>query len=699
MRQSDFHSVATGNARSYHISPTTSQIETPMPHRPKISRIMPHSLPFLFLLATFFFALPGYSQAVRIDVPLLTSGPNVPVSGQALPQALWLSNATVQVCQHPATLSSCTYVTTYTDVTAGTSCPPTQQLVQLPGNSCTASSGTLGNIGFWYAGGTVDYLISSPFGTFGPYTVTGVNGGGNFVSTVQTLSQTMAGPLVSPLVNNVINGASYATFDLALGACPGSGTCVIQFPSGTWTTTYYGTPCITRSNLTLIGAGMPGFDSATAPTKLVGGTIIEPGLDFCGASNVTVMNMGFDDGSAYVGGGGTTTNGLMFEGSSNGVSPGDATVQNLNVLNVTVLGSSPGAAVHGVLVEHGNSIFLSNINSEYNNHCFALKSSNLAGYGLTGRGCTINVAIIKTDSYTPNETNITIDGLNGQAVTSGDTTNGLNIDAEAGTITNVNASNITMNGVIDPLYFNNIVGNGAIAGVKESNAQLNISNLTSGSPGCVTSTGGGGSNAQIGLVGIDCINSTARAVAPLQIYNGWTNSSITDWKSVNAGYTSTLVGTFNISDWADLGTSAPSIPTFTSSAAGTIVGVANWSSTRGNAESSVSGGAVIGGVTTGIFSSVVSNTGYFSSNATTVIAALSTPVTMTTYGWSGVLHVRDNTNGGSAVFIVDPNGGVQLLGTSGITGLAAAQVTYSSGWHIALSSGSVPRTLAWTFYQ
>lgn len=506
----------------------------------------------------------------------------------------------------------------------------------------------------------------------------------------------MTGPLVAPAINGAINAGSYATFDLALAACPGSGQCVIAFPAGTWASSL---SCISRSNLALIGSGVPNFDSYSAPTKLVGGTIIQPGLSFCGASNVTVMNMGFDDGPAYVGSGGTATNGLIFEGAT-GSNPADPTVQNINVMNVVNLGSSATAAFHGVIVEHANSVFLSNVDSVFDTHCYAIKSSNVIALGVVGRGCFSNVFIVKTDAYTPNQSNITIAGLQGSSVAAGDTTNGVNIDAEAGTISNVIISNVTMNGVRDPVFMNNLVANGAITGVKISNAIFNISNLASGSAACVTSTGGGGSNAQIGLVGFDCINSTGLAVAPLQVFAGWTNSSITDWKSVNAGFSSTLVGTFNIDNWADLGTSAPSMPTFTATTGGTVIGVSNWTSTRGNAESSVSGGAVIGGAAAGTFTTVGATQGLFASGATVSVSSLSSPTLMTTGAYNGLLHIRDNTLGGSAVFIVDPNGGVQLVGSSSITGLtSAAGITFSSGWKVALSSGSVPRTLQWAFFQ
>jgi len=120
----------------------------------------------------------AFGQASRVDVPIQTSGPNVPFSGGPLPQALWVSNSSVYLCNHSTALDvslawcQANPITTYTDSTEGTVCPAATQLVQLPGNTCTANSGTTANVGFWYAGGTIDYWVVSAYGTYGPFTVT-----------------------------------------------------------------------------------------------------------------------------------------------------------------------------------------------------------------------------------------------------------------------------------------------------------------------------------------------------------------------------------------------------------------------------------------------------------------------------------------------------------------------------------------------
>jgi hypothetical protein len=106
-------------------------------------------------------------------------------------------------------------------------------------------------------------------------------------------------------------------------------------------------------------------------------------------------------------------------------------------------------------------------------------------------------------------------------------------------------------------------------------------------------------------------------------------------------------------------------------------------------------------------STVSAANGLFSGDKATSVSALSTNYVMTGSGGSaGILHVRDNTSGGSAAFLLDPNGGAQLLGTSQITGLAAGQILWnqtctgcSGNWSVELTSGTVPRTLIWTIYQ
>ena len=128
-----------------------------------------------FLIFSLFAPL-AFGQTVRVDIPIQTYGPTVPTSSGPLPQTLWVANATVNLCTHPsATLAACQAapLTTYTDSTGGTTCATATPLVQLPGSTCTASTGAASNIGFWYGGGSFDYWITTNYGSFGPFSGTG----------------------------------------------------------------------------------------------------------------------------------------------------------------------------------------------------------------------------------------------------------------------------------------------------------------------------------------------------------------------------------------------------------------------------------------------------------------------------------------------------------------------------------------------
>jgi hypothetical protein len=544
----------------------------------------------------------------------------------------------------------------------------------------------------------------------------------SLVGALLVLLFTAATPQYLPLPGGVagwpINAASYATFDLALAACPGSGQCVINFPSGTWTTVKYGGACITRSNLTLRGAGMPDYDSQTAPTSLTGGTIISPGLNFCGASHITIKDLGFDDGPAAISAGRGIHDSLIFEGASNGVTTADPNVTDINVENVSSLGSSNSAAVHSFLFEHVNGVYFSNLRAIWNTHGVVIKGINVHGYGIWTRGNSNDDLIIKGDGYTPLVGNIHVDGINGASLTTADNANGVIIDAESPSqISNVTISNAVLNAALTGVLLssNSSFGSGQISNVSISNVVDNLFGWATGSASCLTSNGGGGYSTAINVTGMTCINATGLAAAPLQVYNSWFNSSISNWISVGAGFASTVTGTFDITNWLDRGTSAPSIPTFLASSAGTIVNVRGWSTTRGNSQTSVSGGAIIntdasglsasfasppaaigtGTPVAGTFAGVTSSNGLFACGSTQVVSALSTATLFTAGSNSGLLHVRDNTLGGSALFLIDPNASTQLLGSSGVTGLAATGVTYASGWKLTLTSGAVPRTLAW----
>ena len=84
------------------------------------------------------------------------------------------------------------------------------------------------------------------------------------------------------------------------------------------------------------------------------------------------------------------------------------------------------------------------------------------------------------------------------------------------------------------------------------------------------------------------------------------------------------------------------------------------------------------------------------STKTITIANLNVYVSLpNTDALAGILHLRDNTLGGSAVFFCDPNAGIQLIGTNQIAGLTYIRYDSSQGYilQIQLTTGAVPRTI------
>ena len=225
MRQKQPNPVERGQSRSSHISTMGSK----MPMKSA-------KLPMRISIAVFMVALSSlaFSQAARVDYSLQTSGPNVPYSGGPLPQALWVSNSQVYICTHPsATLAACQAnpVTTYTDATKATTCFSTAQMVQLPGSTCTASSGVTANVGFWYDGGLVDYWVVSAYGTYGPFSIAGSGGSASFLAYVNGVA------VITPGSANFVNSSSItvtnpSTNQIQFTAVGGAG-CTMQGVAGT----------------------------------------------------------------------------------------------------------------------------------------------------------------------------------------------------------------------------------------------------------------------------------------------------------------------------------------------------------------------------------------------------------------------------------------------------------------------------------
>lgn len=103
---------------------------------------------------------------------------------------------------------------------------------------------------------------------------------------------------------------------------------------------------------------------------------------------------------------------------------------------------------------------------------------------------------------------------------------------------------------------------------------------------------------------------------------------------------------------------------------------------------------VVGGATpSGAFSK--SFTGpIFAGSASLVVSSLATPVALNFGTPAGILVIRDNTAGGSAAWLIDPNqGAIQVA--SNIT--KTIGIAFSGGaWRLTQTAGAVPTTYVYT---
>lgn len=116
------------------------------------------------------------------------------------------------------------------------------------------------------------------------------------------------------------------------------------------------------------------------------------------------------------------------------------------------------------------------------------------------------------------------------------------------------------------------------------------------------------------------------------------------------------------------------------------------------------GGNVLIGTTTDagyklrVNGDVSSSVGRYSGSSTLAIVNNSTNYTLFNSLYSGIVVIRDNTNGGSQLWLLDPNGGSLLIANNFISNPTAISITANIGagiWEISKSAGS-SITIAYT---
>jgi hypothetical protein len=223
---------------------------------------------WLLLLALFLIPLEAQAQGVRVgDNPQVTSSP---ISGG---QLFAVANANISFCSHPANAVPCTNkATTYTDITLGTPCSTSTQIVLAGTSTCVANSDGLGNWGVWVAAGTYDYTIQLPGGgAIGPYTVTLSSGGGGFTAATDlsgtSTSQNVIGLHFGVNAITLANSAQTGCLQISAGVLGGTGNPCITSTSNTPPAGVDTQLQFNKSNTFGASTGL-GLDSSTSPTVL-----------------------------------------------------------------------------------------------------------------------------------------------------------------------------------------------------------------------------------------------------------------------------------------------------------------------------------------------------------------------------------------------------------------------------------------------
>lgn len=381
-----------------------------------------------------------------------------------------------------------------------------------------------------------------------------------------------------------IEVSKYASFDAALAACPHAGSCILSVPSGKFATSHYGQNCISRSNTRIVGSGQPTYDNPNAPTRLVGGTVVQPGLEFCGASNVAVSDLGVDDGPAYVAGGGAIVDGFVYDGR-NDPDPSDPLWTDNTAERITSLGSSMGAAVHAFRFEHGSGLSFDGLVATYDTHCVAIKADHVTGGSVTAQACSSDEVIIKSDNYTA-ISDVNIASINARSLAVNDSQNGVVFDSEATTGSNrtstVHIGNIQAAGIYSAVTFlaNGAAGDGAVNNVTVDALTVDAT-FVGPPPDCVQSTAAAGQTFQfITISNVQCVNNTdSGGFTAMRLYSPVFNTQINNWTTLGQINPAYLNGGIKINGWYNGGTGAPAPVFYLIGGTSTNVNVAGYTNT------------------------------------------------------------------------------------------------------------------------
>jgi hypothetical protein len=290
--------------------------------------------------------------------------------------------------------------------------------------------------------------------------------GGGSLSTTQVYTayvDSAYGNNSTAVVGNI--SLPFATIQAAHDALPSRGG-VIKLSVGS-----YAKPTSITKEVSLIGSGTPSPNwtvtqstlsavTYSTPTKLIGGTIILGGFHVQDVNNIKIKNLGIDNGSDYVTGGGTEYDalGILTSGTdetANTPSPSYTILKGIEIENVVLLAKNSASLYHALVLHDMNAPKVNNVLAINGVHGVAIKTTKGFFRNITTYNNDWDGIIVKSNNYSVASQNI-IDGFNINNAGAG-----IIIENKSGVqMKNVTFSNGYINGCATGVTTVNTSGNG-----------------------------------------------------------------------------------------------------------------------------------------------------------------------------------------------------------------------------------------------
>lgn len=235
--------------------------------------------------------------------------------------------------------------------------------------------------------GGVDQMTVSNAGVVTANSFVGAISAGNISSSTALATGSTTARTLANRFADVVNVKDFGdNLSLAIDSLPTGA--ILQLNAGTYTAKF----AKTRSDITIIGAGMPSYNSTK--TALVGGTIIKGTFDLNG-DRIKIELLGVDSGldACNLLNSGNSMDALVIR------DPARSTRKDVVVRDVITLCKDPLSPAHCFLFEGVKDSHFENLHARYGQWGIVFKTNNCTADGLYAYANSEAGVTIKSDSY------------------------------------------------------------------------------------------------------------------------------------------------------------------------------------------------------------------------------------------------------------------------------------------------------------